>query len=90
MWNCNTQVHVHRCWVVCVEVMLSPPYRLLNHAHLANLQLAGLDKLLEEELEWQLTARVCIYYMHVKRELYALYLNVVTCCRCYMHRNKII
>ena len=45
----------------CVEVVLSSLYRLLNHAHLANVQIAGLDKLLEEELKWLLKVRVCIY-----------------------------
>ena len=59
VYKCNAQVHVQRYWVVCVEVMLSPPHRLLNHAHLANVQIAGLDKLLEEELKWLLKVRVC-------------------------------
>jgi ubiquitin carboxyl-terminal hydrolase 9/24 len=31
--------------------------RLLNHAHQANVQIAGLDKLLEEELQWLLKVR---------------------------------
>lgn len=32
--------------------------RLLNHAQLASVQIAGLDKLLEEELKWLLKVRV--------------------------------
>ena len=55
MWTSiyNTHMHVGTCrfGFVCVEVMLSLPHRLLNHAHLANVQRAGLDKLLEEELK---------------------------------------
>ena len=51
--------------LACVEVVLSSLYRLLNHAHLANVQIAGLDKLLEEELKWLLKVRVCIY-VHVR------------------------
>ena len=47
--------------LACVEVVLSSLYRLLNHAHLANVQIAGLDKLLEEELKWLLKVRVCMY-----------------------------
>ena len=31
--------------LMCIEVMLSPPYRPLNHAHLANMQTAGLELL---------------------------------------------
>ena len=34
------------------------PTRVLNHAHLANVPITGLDKLLEEELKWLLTVRV--------------------------------
>ena len=45
-------VHVHVYMGTCV------PTRLLNHAHLANVPITGLDKLLEEELKWLLTVRV--------------------------------
>ena len=34
--------------------------RLLNHAHQASVQIAGLDKLLEEELKWLLKVRVSV------------------------------
>lgn len=34
--------------------------RLLNHAHQASIQIAGLDKLMEEELKWLLKVRVSI------------------------------